>query len=298
VQAAADHCGALLTARSNNDVSSSGLGPLKANAAAANAVETVQLLAVNAFDSDRKMMSVLVSIAAADVGDNSTSSDKTEDVRYFLLCKGADSSMLALCDQDAVSSPHFTTCMQHIEQFACTGLRTLVAASREVDKLEAQQWLAEYKAAANSLARRSELLFECAKGIECASGLQLLGAIGIEDELQDDVAASIDLLHRAGLNVWMITGDKAETAIAIGKHCALVDPQVQQVERVLNLSGEALRQRILDLHAFVVLRGGRQEGVGQGGPVSGPAGGAPGSNNNSGPGGRQSSMSSQVSRGK
>ncbi|RYH21784.1 hypothetical protein EON65_20115 [archaeon] len=50
----------------------------------------------------------------------------------------------------------------------------------------------------------------------------------------------------------MITGDKAETAIAIGKKCALIRPGHNHIERVLNLSEEALRQRIMDLHGFVM----------------------------------------------
>jgi magnesium-transporting ATPase (P-type) len=61
----------------------------------------------------------------------------------------------------------------------------------------------------------------------------------------------ISLLHAAGLNVWMITGDKAETAVAIGKKCALIQPGKHEIERVVNLSGEVLRQRILDLFVYV-----------------------------------------------
>ena len=61
---------------------------------------------------------------------------------------------------------------------------------------------------------------------------------------------AIATLLEAGLNVWMITGDKAETAIAISHQCHLITPQ-HRVEKVLHLQGEALRQRILDLHGFV-----------------------------------------------
>ena len=67
---------------------------------------------------------------------------------------------------------------------------------------------------------RAQLLSACAAQIEV--NLTLLGAVGIEDELQEGVPESIRLLQEAGLNVWMITGDKAETALAIGQKCSLI----------------------------------------------------------------------------
>jgi magnesium-transporting ATPase (P-type) len=73
----------------------------------------------------------------------------------------------------------------------------------------------------------------------------------LTDELQDGVAEAIKMMHEGGLNVWMITGDKAETAVAIGKKCALIQPGKHEIERVLNLSDEALRQRIIDLHTYI-----------------------------------------------
>ncbi len=62
------------------------------------------------------------------------------------------------------------------------------------------------------------------------------------------------MMHSAGINVWMITGDKAETAVAIGKKCALIKPGKHEIERVINLADEALRQRVLDLYTFVQSR--------------------------------------------
>ena len=82
---------------------------------------------------------------------------------------------------------------------------------------------------------------------------------GIEDELQDGVPEAIATLHAANINVWMITGDKAETALAIGKKCSLIDMEQQQVERLVNLADEALRQRVLNLHSYMFLRKQRQE---------------------------------------
>ena len=75
--------------------------------------------------------------------------------------------------------------MSHIENFANVGLRTLVAACRVIPEEMATSWLKEYKAAGNSIQQRAELLSACAKQIE--KDMVMLGAIGIEDELQDGV---------------------------------------------------------------------------------------------------------------
>lgn len=126
--------------------------------------ETYEVLAVNVFDSDRKRMSVLVRIAG----------------QVVLLCKGADTSMLPLCSPDQYSEQ----CGIHIDQFASSGLRTLVFAKRVLSDDEATRWLGEFLAASNSLVNRPHMLARCA--VEIEQRMELLGAVGIEDELQVD----------------------------------------------------------------------------------------------------------------
>jgi phospholipid-transporting ATPase len=67
----------------------------------------------------------------------------------------------------------------------------------------------------------------CAEQIEC--DLTLLAATGIEDKLQDEVPETIQLLKRGGIKVWVLTGDKMETAVNIGYSCSLLSPQCQLV---------------------------------------------------------------------
>eukprot|EP00597_Dinobryon_sp_UTEXLB2267_P003568 CAMPEP_0170078792 /NCGR_PEP_ID=MMETSP0019_2-20121128/15333_1 /TAXON_ID=98059 /ORGANISM="Dinobryon sp., Strain UTEXLB2267" /LENGTH=1265 /DNA_ID=CAMNT_0010291923 /DNA_START=401 /DNA_END=4198 /DNA_ORIENTATION=+ len=268
VLAAAEHCGVLLLARSDSEMRAQGLGPYGAEG---DGAETVELLAVNEFDSDRKMMSVLIRLPRG--------TDKTGGL--LLLCKGADSSVLAMCNSgsDSVgghSSPFREQCEQHIQTYACSGLRTLVVACRYMSEQECEQWLPTYQAAKSSINQRTELLAQCARAVE--KDFMLLGAVGIEDELQEGVPEAIAVLREAGLNVWMITGDKAETALAIAHKCNLVDadenerddgdreeenntnrPGKQQLERMVNLSGESLRQRVMALHAQLVLQPGERE---------------------------------------
>ena len=158
-------------------------------ASVAGPTERLELNAVNEFDSDRKMMSLLVRItdtAGPCVSDFSRAGLAEAAVpksRIFLLCKGADSSVLKYCRKDGTA--YTQLCMSHIENFANVGLRTLVSACKIISEEEAQAWLVDYRAAANSIQKRGELLAQCAKNIE--KDMTMLGAIGIEDELQDGV---------------------------------------------------------------------------------------------------------------
>jgi magnesium-transporting ATPase (P-type) len=80
--------------------------------------------------------------------------------------------------------------------------------------------------------------------------MHLLGAVGIEDELQEGVPQCIDLISRAGVNMWMITGDKPETAVAIGRMCGLLRPQHELEMMVKVTKGETLRLRLAELLQF------------------------------------------------
>jgi phospholipid-translocating P-type ATPase (flippase) len=245
ILSAAEHASVLLEKRTTTEIVASGLTSFYGEEIASSITtdsERVELLGVNEFDSDRKMMSVVIRLP-----ENIQNGSKLIKKRNMLLCKGADSSVLANCV--AQENPFMEHCKSHIDYFANTGLRTLVLGYRELTDEEVNKWIASYKEACNSISERSELLKACANTIE--KDLILIGAIGIEDELQDGVPEAIKTMHDGGMNVWMITGDKAETAVAIGKKCALIQPGKHEIERVLNLSDEALRQRIIDLHAYI-----------------------------------------------
>eukprot|EP00981_Chlorochromonas_danica_P011376 scaffold3991_cov159-Ochromonas_danica.AAC.1 len=247
ILAAAQHCGVLLRSRSSLEIVSQGLGKYFSNPLPSDFEERVEILAVNEFDSDRKMMSIVIRILDSNIDGKQESSSM--EGKVYLLCKGADSSILRQC-ADIGGAPYVEYCKTHINLFANTGLRTLAAAYREISRDELSRWLAVYEKASTTITGRSEAMHKAAQDIE--QNMILLGALGIEDELQDGVPEAIGLMHAAGINVWMITGDKAETAIAIGKKCALVKPEKHQIERVLNLSDEPLRERIKQLHEYVL----------------------------------------------
>ncbi|KAI0123941.1 phospholipid-translocating P-type ATPase [Xylariales sp. AK1849] len=107
----------------------------------------------------------------------------------------------------------FERCFQHIEDFASEGLRTLLYAYRYIDNQDYASWKQTFQAATTSLVDRQKRIEEAGEMIE--QELDLAGATAIEDKLQVGVPETIDNLRRANIKVWMLTGDKRETAINI-----------------------------------------------------------------------------------
>jgi phospholipid-translocating ATPase len=77
------------------------------------------------------------------------------------------------------------------------------------------QWVRSYEAAQSSVDNREEAIETAAAQIE--HSLQILGATALEDKLQEGVQEAIEMLHRAGIKLWILTGDKLQTAIEIGE---------------------------------------------------------------------------------
>jgi phospholipid-translocating ATPase len=107
----------------------------------------------------------------------------------------------------------FGRCHQHIDHFAAEGLRTLVFGYRFLNEDEYRSWKQIYQSAATSLVDRQEMIEAAAEIIE--QNFELAGATGVEDKLQADVPETIEKLRRANIKIWMLTGDKHETAINI-----------------------------------------------------------------------------------
>lgn len=110
--------------------------------------------------------------------------------------------------------------LQHIDEFSSDGLRTLLYSYRDLDVPQYEEWRRRYAAAKTSLVDRSSKIEEV--GTELENNLILLGCTAIEDKLQDGVPEAIEKLRRAGIRMWMLTGDKRETAINIGYSCKLI----------------------------------------------------------------------------
>ncbi len=106
---------------------------------------------------------------------------------------------------------------QHLEAYANCGLRTLLLAEKEITENYYMQWSQEYKQASQSMVNRDDKMAEVCEKLEVE--FELLGSTAIEDKLQEDVDKAISSMKKAGIKVWVLTGDKIETAINIGYSC-------------------------------------------------------------------------------
>ena len=111
-------------------------------------------------------------------------------------------------------------CFHHVNDFATEGLRTLLYAYRYMNEGEYETWKKGYLDASTSLVDRPEMIEKA--GAQVERDLELLGATAIEDKLQKGVPEAIEKLRRAKIKLWMLTGDKRETAVNIGHSCRLI----------------------------------------------------------------------------
>lgn len=110
--------------------------------------------------------------------------------------------------------------LQAIDDFSTNGLRTLLYSYKWIDIEEYEIWNKDYHSAKTSLENRKEKMHSVGEQME--TSLRLLGVTAIEDKLQEGVADAIEKIRRAGIKMWMLTGDKRETAINIGYSCNLI----------------------------------------------------------------------------
>lgn len=161
-----------------------------------------ELLNILEFNSTRKRMSAIF---------------RCPDGKIRLYCKGADTVIM---ERLAPDNPFITPTMSHLEDFAGEGLRTLCLAMRVVPEDEYAEWAQVFNEASTTLENRGEKLDDAAEMIE--QEMFLLGATAIEDKLQEGVPETIHTLQDAGIKVWVLTGDRQETAINIGMSCKLL----------------------------------------------------------------------------
>ena len=140
----------------------------------------------------------------------------------FLFMKGADDVVFERCTPN--KSLEDAT-RDHINEFSLTGLRVMLVAYKPIDPKFYEEWNIRYQAAANSIQDRDLKLRQLAEDIEY--DLELLGSTAIEDQLQEGVPEAISTLSAAGIKIWMLTGDKLETAINVGYSCNLLMPNME-----------------------------------------------------------------------
>lgn len=192
--------------------------------------EKYEILNVLEFTSSRKRMSVIV---------------RTPCGKIHLYCKGADTVIYERLDEQHQQYKDIT--LRHLEEFATEGLRTLCCAVAEIPEDFYEEWKNTYYRATTALQYRERKVEDAAQLIE--TNLQLLGATAIEDKLQERVPNTITDLLKADIKVWVLTGDKQETAINIGYSTKLLTQSMPLLiinEDSLDQTRESVRRHVLD----------------------------------------------------
>ncbi|XP_076854970.1 phospholipid-transporting ATPase ID [Brachyhypopomus gauderio] len=186
-----------------------------------------ELLTILDFNNVRKRMSVIV---------------RSPNGKLFLYCKGADTIIYERLHQSCSKLMEVTT--EHLNEFAGEGLRTLVLAYKDLDEEYFSEWKQRHHQASTALDGREDklnLLYE-----EIEKDLLLIGATAIEDKLQDGVSQTIEQLAKADIKIWVLTGDKQETAENIGYSCNLLREEMDDIFIVAADSPEDVRQELRD----------------------------------------------------
>jgi magnesium-transporting ATPase (P-type) len=141
--------------------------------------------------------------------------------RIVLMCKGADSIIKERLNQQSLDGSVLKNTQDYVNEYAEGGLRTLFLAERIIPEEEYNAWNKKAKQARLEIKDRDQAVAAVDELIEV--DLELVGCTAIEDRLQDEVAETIQFIKRAGVKVWVLTGDKIETAINIGYSAGLLD---------------------------------------------------------------------------
>ncbi|XP_055294187.1 phospholipid-transporting ATPase IG isoform X7 [Moschus berezovskii] len=183
-------------------------------------IEEYELLHTLNFDSVRRRMSVIV---------------KTQSGDILLFCKGADSAVFP-----RVQNHEIELIKVHVERNAMEGYRTLCVAFKEIapdDYERVNRQLIEAKMALQDREEKMEKVFD-----EIETDMHLIGATAVEDKLQDQAAETIEALHAAGLKVWVLTGDKMETAKSTCYACRLFQTNTELLELTTKTIEESERK--------------------------------------------------------
>ncbi|KAF1400021.1 Phospholipid-transporting ATPase IG, partial [Spheniscus humboldti] len=185
-----------------------------------NETEMYQLLHVLNFDPVRRRMSVIV---------------RTSTEKLLLFCKGADSSIFPRVQQEEIQQTKV-----HVDRNAMDGYRTLCVAFRELTQKEYDKIDRQLNEAKMALQDREEKMAKVFEDTE--ADMHLIGATAVEDRLQEQSAETIEALHAAGMKVWVLTGDKMETAKSTCYACRLFQTSTELLELTAKTVGESERK--------------------------------------------------------
>jgi phospholipid-translocating ATPase len=170
-----------------------------------------KVLQVLEFDSTRKRMSVIV--------------EDMETGRIILFCKGAETSIFPHC-----SAGDIQNCKEIVDRFARKGWRTLALAFKYLTISEYSLIESDINDAISDILNKESKLVKILKCLE--SKLELIGVTAVEDKLQENVPDTIESLRQAGIKIWVLTGDKMETAVNISQSCKHISDHMVKLSLV------------------------------------------------------------------
>ena len=177
--------------------------------------KSFEKLQIIEFSSDRKRETIIV---------------KSSEGKILLYCKGADSIIEKRLSKNS-SSQILAQSKNYVDKFSAQGLRTLFIAMKVISKKEYTTFDKELKEAMMSIEDKDKKVNEVCDKIE--KNLYLIGTTIVEDKLQNKVPETIRDLRLAKIKIWMLTGDKMNTAYNIGLSCNLISKNM----KIFNICG-------------------------------------------------------------
>ncbi|KAF1937273.1 phospholipid-translocating P-type ATPase-like protein [Clathrospora elynae] len=197
-----------------------------------NPVVRVRILNVFPFTSEGKRMGIVVKFYHGP-----TSSPTDDDGEIWFYQKGADTVMTSI-----VAANDWLD--EETANMAREGLRTLVVGRKKLSAQIYQEFSAKHGLASLALSNRDAAIASVVQEY-LENDLELLGVTGVEDKLQKDVKPSLELLRNAGIKIWMLTGDKIETARCVAVSSKLV-ARGQYVHTIAKMKRKDLIHSSLD----------------------------------------------------
>lgn len=180
-----------------------------------------EILHVFPFKSETKRMGIVVR------------NSKSGEISFYV--KGADIVMARIVK-------HNDWLTEETDNMAREGLRTLVVGRKVLNEEAYKSFVALYNEARMAVEDRNEKVDAAVETLE--KDLELLCLTGVEDKLQDDVRQTLERMRNAGVRIWMLTGDKLETAMCIAKSSRLVSP-IQEIHAFTKVTRKTEAKREL-----------------------------------------------------
>ena len=178
------------------------------------------------FDPTRKIMSVLIK--------------NCQESEYILYCKGADNSIMKV--SSCGSAYKYA---RSLKSFSENGWRTLLLAYKVLTEEEFNEYNQLINEANSDILNREMKLAKAYDVIE--SNLKLVGVTAVEDKLQEDVENTLYCLRQAGIKIWVLTGDKLETAVNISNSCKHFSAQMKNF-LMSNMSSQKEIENCLEIY--------------------------------------------------